>query len=821
MPINEPIAEHEIEVPDGEALASRADPSGRLTFVSKSFLTLSGFSEAELIGAPPDFALHPDMPRAVGADLWATVKAGRPWEGMLKARTKSGNFYWVQASVTPVIEDGRTTGFVSIRSKASRAMVEQAEAAYARMRSGDHRGIGLRDGSLVRRSVAASLVTIWNSLAMRLASAFLIVTLAMTVIGGGGLQGMHHSAQALRRVSVDNTANAARITEIRARLRSNVASLALRALEPTGSEWAHAADRLGDIRANNVRIDELWRGYAANALAPEERSLADSFAEQSAAFMRDALLPATQLAERNDTAALNAILHERVLPAFAKAETAINRLVQFQVRAAANEASGAMAAYQVHVWAMIGVLLACCAATICLALWLFATFRRQLRQLEGCFDALSHDDFVREIPLPAAREFWRTVALLRATRAKLGYAAHERIARERQANDERRQAVQAMADTVEREARRAMEDLAVETAGMVQQSDGMAELTGRVSGRAETVAATAQQALANAQAVGAASEALSASIMGIAGQVKQASGIAQRAVAGGQRAQQSIRSLSEMAGKIGQVVRLIGDIASQTNLLALNATIEAARAGEAGRGFAVVASEVKHLAAQTAQSTKEISRQVADIQEATGGTVAVVEEIGRAIGEMANVSLSVATSVQQQASAAQDIARNVTESSAAAQSVAERIADVSRDATAAGQSAAGVRSGSAAVADSIAGLRRQIVKTIRTATIDTDRRIDRRVKLDEACTIVLADGRRLAARCIDASRGGAQLKVPDEAGTIQGGTLLLGADASARFSVRHSLPGGFLGVMFEKGEAAPAFASALERLLSDSERLAA
>ena len=98
---------------------------------------------------------------------------------------------------------------------------------------------------------------------------------------------------------------------------------------------------------------------------------------------------------------------------------------------------------------------------------------------------------------------------------------------------------------------------------------------------------------------------------------------------------EQIGSLAQAAQKIGDVVKLIQDVAGQTNLLALNATIEAARAGEAGRGFAVVASEVKSLAVQTAKATEDISSQIAAVQISTG---AAVEAIARIVQRMKEIS---------------------------------------------------------------------------------------------------------------------------------------------------------------------------------------
>src|SRR6202043_3774190 len=106
-----------------------------------------------------------------------------------------------------------------------------------------------------------------------------------------------------------------------------------------------------------------------------------------------------------------------------------------------------------------------------------------------------------------------------------------------------------------------------------------------------------------------AAEELSSSIQEIGRQVEQSTRIAGNAVEEAKRTDGVVQSLAAGAQKIGDVVKLIRDIAGQTNLLALNATIEAARAGDAGKGFAVVASEVKALANQTGKATDDISAQ--------------------------------------------------------------------------------------------------------------------------------------------------------------------------------------------------------------------
>jgi aerotaxis receptor len=99
MRVNEPITDREIVLPDGEPLVSRTDPAGRIEFANHVFVEVSGFAEQELVGSPHNIVRHPHMPEQAFANLWATIKAGRPWDGLVKNRAKSGDFYWVRANV--------------------------------------------------------------------------------------------------------------------------------------------------------------------------------------------------------------------------------------------------------------------------------------------------------------------------------------------------------------------------------------------------------------------------------------------------------------------------------------------------------------------------------------------------------------------------------------------------------------------------------------------------------------------------------------------------------------------------------------------------
>jgi methyl-accepting chemotaxis protein len=232
-----------------------------------------------------------------------------------------------------------------------------------------------------------------------------------------------------------------------------------------------------------------------------------------------------------------------------------------------------------------------------------------------------------------------------------------------------------------------------------------AETTLELSG---VVSEASGEASGNIRSVAAAIEQMTSSVGEIGRQVLESSSIAQSAVEHAKTTDARITALSQAAGRIGDVVKLITGIAEQTNLLALNATIEAARAGDAGRGFAVVAQEVKALAAQTAKATEEIDVQISGMQSATGESVEAIKQIGTVILRISEVSGMIAAAVEEQGAATREIARNVQMASSGAAQVGGAITDVHQGAADTGSASGQVLSSAQSLASQASQLKLEV-----------------------------------------------------------------------------------------------------------------
>jgi aerotaxis receptor len=133
---NLPVTQRERTFPAEDRLISTTDLNSKITYCNDAFVEISGFTREELVGQPHNLVRHPDMPPAVFGHMWETIKQGKPWMGIVKNRSKNGDFYWVSAYVTPVYENGRIAGYESVRSLPTEAQKRRAETLYARLRAG-------------------------------------------------------------------------------------------------------------------------------------------------------------------------------------------------------------------------------------------------------------------------------------------------------------------------------------------------------------------------------------------------------------------------------------------------------------------------------------------------------------------------------------------------------------------------------------------------------------------------------------------------------------------------------------------------------------
>jgi len=136
MKTNLPVTQTEAVFPKGRYIVSRTDLKGMTTYVNETFLTVSGFSRDELVGKNHNVVRHPDMLPGAFAWLWETIKAGRPWRGIVKNRCKNGDFYWVDALVVPVKKNDDIIGYMSVRTAPTRQQIAEAEDFYARLKAG-------------------------------------------------------------------------------------------------------------------------------------------------------------------------------------------------------------------------------------------------------------------------------------------------------------------------------------------------------------------------------------------------------------------------------------------------------------------------------------------------------------------------------------------------------------------------------------------------------------------------------------------------------------------------------------------------------------
>ncbi len=172
MKKNLPVSQKERDYSASANILSTTDLKGSITHFNGDFLAISGFDPDELMHQNHNVIRHPDMPPAAFEDLWATVKDGRSWMGIVKNRCKNGDHYWVDAYVTPIHKEGKTAEYQSVRRKPVRTYVERAETLYQKLMAGKSTP-ELKPAIL--GITAKVLLGLWGGLALGFGSAILLM----------------------------------------------------------------------------------------------------------------------------------------------------------------------------------------------------------------------------------------------------------------------------------------------------------------------------------------------------------------------------------------------------------------------------------------------------------------------------------------------------------------------------------------------------------------------------------------------------------------------------------------------------------------------
>lgn len=658
MKINMPVTDKEAPMRPGSVLVTRTDLKGIITYANDAFVQQSGFTREELIGANHNIVRHPDMPEEAFEDMWATLQKGNPWHGMVKNRTKNGDYYWVNANAMPVFKNAQVHEYLSVRHVPKPKDIEAAERLYRDIKN-KKASINPKGLSAVVKNIrqmpfngkmflmlAGFLAPIifliyqlvltgqYGLLAGALLSALLASVTLWSFVKTVGVS-IEKSIHAMYRLSEGKFGSPLDIK------RKDLIGDFFRALYATevklGVDIAQtqqsAAEALRIIRGlENVQSSVLLADTNLNIIFINRsavqlfKNAESDFQNAFPGFNADRLLGANiDLFHKNPS-------HQRNM---------LKNLTQ-KVTSEVEIAGHTMRVIVNPVMDDNGELLGFVAE------WMDRTQDVRIeREIEHLVQSVKEGDLSHRISLVGKHGFTQVVSENMNNLTDTIETAFSDINRvmEAMAAGDMTSAITNEYQGVYAECKNNINDTTAKLSEFVQQirdaaifidssAQEMASGNNNLSHRVEQQAASLEETAASM-------EELASTVKHNAENTQQANQVVdsarQLAEKGGDVVKSAIAAMQEInesSNRIAEIISVIDEIAFQTNLLALNASVEAARAGEQGRGFSVVATEVRNLAQRSADAAKQSNELIQNsVQKVRAGT-SFVNETGAALNEI-------------------------------------------------------------------------------------------------------------------------------------------------------------------------------------------
>lgn len=620
MKNNQPVTQHAIALEPHDRLISMTDCQGNIVEANEDFIRISGFSWEEIQNQPHNMVRHPDVPEAIFKDMWATLKSGQTWNGIVKNRAKNGDHYWVNANASPMLENGQLKCYVSVRRPATQEEINLAESVYPQIAKGT---LSIKNGRIDNASALKNQQTSISLNQRVIIGQLLIFASVLTPLMMRFLGVEDGIAMDAALTLVTATISIFVYTGFRKYIINPVTEL---------TETIEKANATGDLalRVTNLQGDEIGRlarsyselmqntqisvGFSNNVMRKVNHGIFDyqntveqkgdfevirNEANQAAQSVQHAMNALSEVLISIQNGDFSARMDESVKGDLRQQVDQTMTMLEHSIEEISTVMGNiAIGNYRQHIESEMHGEFAKLKGSINI---MIAEIYAMVEQVIASSAALSAGDFNHKI---TGNFHGLHAALTEAVTNSTSNIA-----------------------SMFQEIKYSSIEL---SNNVVTTANGAMDLSQRTQEQAAAVEETA-----------ASMEQMTATVRQNTDSAMQAKQLADNARTdanhGNEVMTQTVSAINEIkdsSQRIADIIGMIDGIAFQTNLLALNAAVEAARAGDHGRGFAVVAGEVRSLAQKSADASKEIRVLIEDtVQKVEHGT-SLVEETGSALSNI-------------------------------------------------------------------------------------------------------------------------------------------------------------------------------------------